>query len=611
MSGEETSSTLLVHLDGSPLAPDVAARLGSAFVDDSRTVPDLFVLRFLDDGAKVLEDARISIGSTVRLSVQRSGPGGAEPLMTGEVTAVEVEVGPGGTRTIVRGYDTSHRLFRGRRVEAYVKVTAGDIARQVAQRAGLKVGTIDSFPQVRDHVGQGGVSDWSFLRTLAADVGAEVAVHDGALDFRRPESATSAPSGQAGARQDPLVLERGVNLISLRANVSASDQVPGVEVRGWDVATKKPLVANAPAATTSATLPDADPAKLARGFGAPTWVEPRPGQGTQAQCDASAKAVAERLAGSFAELEGVARGNPRLRAGTAVTLTKAGKPFDGRYVLSSTRHEFSKDVGYVTSFTVSCASERSLYGIATGATRGQGGAGHGRIDGVLTATVTDLKDPDDRGRVRVTFPVLSDSYVSGWARTLQAGAGSGRGALVLPEVGDEVLVAFGLGDFGEPYVLGGLYNGQDEPTVPWKEHVDATSGAVQRRAFVSRTGMVVEMVESAQDEKITISTHGGKQRLTLVQKPDAAVQIVSEGPVTVVAKQDVSVETSTGDITLKGTKVSVAATGDLELKGTNVTVKATANGELSGATVKVAGSATAELSGSATTTVKGGLVRIN
>jgi uncharacterized protein involved in type VI secretion and phage assembly len=348
---------------------------------------------------------------------------------------------------------------------------------------------------------------------------------------------------------------------------------------------------------------------LARGFGAPTWVEPRPGHGTQAQCDASAKAVAERLAGSFAELEGVARGNPLLRAGTAVTLTKVGKPFDGRYVLSSTRHEFSKDVGYVTSFTVSCASERSVYGIATGA--GGSRAGHGRIDGVLTATVTDLKDPENHGRVKVTFPVLSGSYVSGWARTLQPGAGSGRGALVLPEVGDEVLVAFGLGDFGEPYVLGGLYNGKDEPTVPWKEHIDATTGAVQRRAFVSRTGMVVEMVESAQDEKVTISTHDGKQRLTLVQKPDAAVQVVSEGPVTVVAKKDVKVETSTGNITLKGTKIAVEATGDLELKGTNVTVKATANGELSGATVKVAGSATAELSGSATTTVKGGLVRIN
>ena len=608
MPGEETSSTLIVQVDGSPLAPEVVARLGSAFVDDSRTVPDLFVLRFLDDGATVLEDARISIGSTVRLSVQRSGPGGAEPLMSGEVTGVEVEVGTGGTRTIVRGYDHSHRLFRGRRVEAYVKATAGDIAGQVAKRAGLKVGTIDSFPQVHDHVGQGGVNDWSFLRTLAADVGAEVGVHDGALDFRRPESATTAPSGQSGARQDPLVLERGVNLISLRANVTASDQVPDVEVRGWDAVTKKPLVATAPAATRSATLPQADPAKLARGFGAPTWVEPRPGQATQAQCDAAAKAVADRIAGSFAELEGVARGNPRLRAGTAVTLTKAGKPFDGQYVLSSTRHEFSKDVGYVTSFTVSCASERSVYGLATGAAVG---IGQGRVDGVLTGTVTDVKDPEGRGRVKVTFPVLSGTYVSGWARTVQAGAGRGRGALLLPEVGDEVLVAFGLGDFGEPYVLGGLYNGKDEPTVSWKEHVDATTGAIQRRAFVSRTGMVVEMIESSQDEKVTISTNDGKQRITLVQKPDAAVQIVSEGPVSVVAKKDVSVETSTGNISLKGTKIAVEASGDLELKGTNVTVKATANGELSGATVKVAGTATAELSGSGTATVKGGLVRIN
>jgi phage protein D len=608
MLGEETSSTLLVQVDGTPLSAEVAGRLGSAYVDDSRNVPDLFVLRFLDEGARVLEDAKISIGSKVRLSVQRSGPGGAEPLMTGEVTGVEIEVGSGGTRTIVRGYDHSHRLFRGRRVEAYVKVTASDIAKQVAQRAGLAVGTIDSFSQVRDHVGQGGVSDWAFLRELAADVGAEVAVKDGALDFRRPQQATNGPSGQGGARQDPLVLERGVNLISLRANVTASDQVPAVEVRGWDVAAKKALVATAPAATTSASLPEVQPAGLARDFGAPNWIEPRSGQGTQAQCEASARAIAERLAGSCAELEGVARGNPSLRAGTAVSLSKTGKPFDGRYVLSSTRHEFSKDVGYVTRFTVSNASERSIYGLATGAVTGND---EGRVGGVLTGTVSDIKDPDGRGRVKVTFPVLSDTYVSGWARTLQAGAGKGRGALVLPEVGDEVLVGFGMGDLAEPYVLGGLYNGKDEPTLGWKEHVDSTTGAVKRRAFVSRTGMLLEMIESAQDEKVTLSTHNGKQRVTLVQKPDAALELISEGPVKLIAKQDISVESSSGNITLKGTKISVAATGDLELKGTNVKVTATANGELTGAMVKVAGSTTAEISGSATTTVKGGLVRIN
>ena len=62
------------------------------------------------------------------------------PLMTGEVTALEAEFDAGGTFTVLRGYDAAHRLFRGRRTEAYTQMTASDIALKVAQRAGLQVG---------------------------------------------------------------------------------------------------------------------------------------------------------------------------------------------------------------------------------------------------------------------------------------------------------------------------------------------------------------------------------------------------------------------------------------------------------------------------------------
>ena len=606
MHGEETSNTLLVEVAGSPLPADVAATLTSGYVDDSLNVPDLFVLRFTDEGGQALTKGGFRIGVAVRLLVQASGPAGPVPLVSGEVTALEAEVGSDGTHSVVRGLDTSHRLFRGRRVEAYVQMTASDVAAKVASRAGLKKGTMDAPGPVLEHVGQDGINDWDFLRGLADEVGAEVAVVDGALDFRAPTDASEAPGGQAGSRQDPLVVERGVNLVSLRATVTSADQVPEVEVRGWDVEGKRPFVAVAPAKTRSAKLADVDPAKLAQTFGSPPWPEPVSRYGTQRQCESAAKALAERLAGSFAELDGVIRGNPSVHAGTAIALTNVGGPFDGRYTLSATRHEFSPDQGYLTSFTVSNVSERSLYGVAAGAT-----SGLGRMSGVLTATVSDIKDPQGRGRVKLAFPVLSDRYVSGWARTVQPGAGASRGAVVLPEVGDEVLVAFGLGSVQEPYVLGGLYNGVDKPAPGFADHVGSTDGRVQRRAFCSRTGMVVEMVEKPQEEKLTLSTSGGKQRITLVQKSDAAIEIIAEGPVTVTGKKDVAVSSTTGDVTVKGKKITIQATTDLQLIGANVAVKATAAAGLEGATVKVAGSAAAELSGGATTTVKGGIVRIN
>jgi hypothetical protein len=90
--GEELSSTLVVEVDGRPLPSDVMATLVNGYVDDSSNVPDMFVLRFTDEGATALTKGGFSIGVAVRLLVQTSSPGGPQLLLTGEVTSVEIEV---------------------------------------------------------------------------------------------------------------------------------------------------------------------------------------------------------------------------------------------------------------------------------------------------------------------------------------------------------------------------------------------------------------------------------------------------------------------------------------------------------------------------------------
>ena len=588
--GEEFSNTLLVKVDGTPLPDDVTPLLVNGYIDDSTNVPDLFVLRFNDDESKVLTKAGFRIGAKVELSVQSTAPGGPDPLLVGEVTALEVEVTHAGMHTVVRGLDKSHRLFRGTRVEAYVNMTASDIVRKVAQRAGLEA-RVDATTAQLPHVSQDSVSDWDFLRRLAAENDRVLTVVTSRLEFVRRTGASAAPGPAGGSRRDPLVLERGVNLVNVRGTVTSNGQVPEVEVRGWDPQQKKEVVAKKPAATLSAQLDGVTPASLAKTFGSPAYVTGISTMSQQAVCDAAAGSLADHLAGGFAELEGTARGNPLLRAGTAVQLTGVGAPFSGKYTLSGTRHDFSHELGYTTSFVVSNTSERSLYGSASGATR----SSRPRLGGVVPALVTSVKDPENLGRVKIRLPWLSESYESWWARPVFAGAGPKRGFTVLPEVNDEVLVAFGHDDLEHPFILGGLYNGKDQPDKAWADHVDGTAGSVKRRAWVSRTGMVVEFLESPSDESLQVSTNSGSQRVTLLQKKKG-IEIVSEGPVSVTAKQDVTVTTNGGNISLKGMNVSVEATTNLDLKGVNVKVNA---------------SATAELAGSATTTVRGGIVRIN
>src|SRR5215472_353851 len=86
-----------------------------------------------------------------------------------------------------------------------------------------------------------------------------------------------------------------------------------------------------------------------------------------------------------------------------------------------------------------------------------------RIYGVVVGIVTNNQDPDGMGRVKVKFPWLSDQDESWWARIATVMAGSSRGSYFLPEVNDEVMVAFEHGDVRFPYVLGALWNGKDSP----------------------------------------------------------------------------------------------------------------------------------------------------
>ena len=96
----------------------------------------------------------------------------------------------------------------------------------------------------------------------------------------------------------------------------------------------------------------------------------------------------------------------------------------------------------------------------------------------MVALVTDVDDPQKLGRVKIKLPTLADDYESDWARVVQPGAGKTAVSVFLPEVGDEVLVAFEHGDIRRPYVLGGLWS------VPHKPPLG--DGPVRQRARPAR-----------------------------------------------------------------------------------------------------------------------------
>ncbi len=576
---QQLSSSFRVEVGGGPLPDTAQQSLVSVVVDDSWRLPDLFTLTFRDPNRSVLAAAGLRIGAEVRIALVSGDAPGGEPLVTGEVTAVETEVDPTGVRTTVRGYDQSHRLLRGRHTETYVNATASEVAGRVARRAGLRPGEITSTSTVHEHLSQGNVSDWQFLWALAEEVGYEVAVRDGKLNFRPPQASADAPGSGDLERGTALQLVVGSNVLRLHASVTAAEQVERVVVRGWDTAAKQALTGTAAAATTSAVIGE-DPAGLAGRFGGGELVGTGVPYRTQPEVDAAAAALAEDVASGFAELEGVARGNPHLRAGSAVSLGLAGEPFDGQYTLTSTRHVYDPEEGYTTAFTVSGRRERSMLGLVGGGRSGTPAGGGGpHLPGVAPAEVTDVRDPDSLARVKLRFPWLSDTYVSDWARTVQPGAGADRGQVVLPEVGDEVLVAFEQGDLRRPYVVGGLHNGVDTPMLG-DALVDGSTGAVNRRGFVSRAGHRLVFLDGDGDQGVTLMTGDQGYRLALNQSgttirlhSDGTVEIEADQEVTITAGSDCTVEAG-GTLTLKGqqvqiegSQVKIDASGPAQVKG--------------------------------------------
>ncbi|WP_030757932.1 MULTISPECIES: VgrG-related protein [unclassified Streptomyces] len=578
-----------------------AAQLVSCVVDENVGLPDTAVLTYRDPDHEFLRATGITIGSPLRVSVATVKGQARERLFNGEVTALEIDRDRTGSFTVVRAYSKAHRLQRGRKVVAYRNMTAAAIVRKVAAGAGLAVGKVEAAPVTYKQLSQANVSDWDFLQYLAGESGAQVRVDDkGLLQFTRPVKASGAPAPSTSAVRDPMVLEYGRNLLALRAALSAADGASTVQVRGWDVTTKRPLVAEQPSVVSDTVVPGLGPQIAAR-FGRSTVAVTDTPYRTQAETTAVAKAAADRTSAGFGELEAVAEGNPLLRAGKAVALGNVGQAFSGRYTATAVQHVLEPHGGYRTTVWVSSSPDRSLAGLVTGANAPGRGP---RIPGLAIGVVTDVREPNgsQRGAVRLKFPWLDDTYVSDWVRTVQWG-GKGGGGVVSPEVNDEVLVGFEQGLLDSPYVIGGLYNGVDQPSPHDVPLIDKTSGKVNRRSVVSRSGHRVELLDAAAPGPSGLRLVTGDERLE-VRMDDRRDRI----ELTVYAGRGrplTSVLLDKNGITLD------ARQGTVKVSGRQVDIDGTAGVSIGGRTVKVSGTADVTVNGGLLAVLKARLIRIN
>lgn len=472
-------------------------------------------------------------------------------LIKGEITAIDVNfTRRSESHLILRGYDLSHRLHRGRHNRSFQNLTDSDIVKKIAQEVGLEVQT-ENTGAARDYVFQENQTNIEFLRELATRQGFELFVQDGVLYFRKPQSQT----------QLDLRWLRDINQFQVR--MSSSQQVSAVEVRSWDYANKQPIVETANAEVTVTETENGKGSEVANRFQTnPKMIVVDQPTFTADEAKRMAQSLCDELGGEFIEAEAKTdgHGNPEIRVGRVVDLKDLGN-YSGQYYITETRHHYYEKV-YSTDFTVRGLRDGSLLSLLTPKTHLQPG------QTLMVGIVTNNKDPKGWGRVKVRLPTLTEEHESNWARIVALGAGQKRGFDWLPEVEDEVLVGFEHGDIHRPYVIGGVWNGQDQP--PEDVNQSVQGGKVRLRTIKTRTGHLIQFADEAQsgaNEGITIQTAGGHK----IHLNDSNQSI----EITTSSGQAISLDDQEQSITVKA--------------AVNLTLEAQANITLRAATIQMIG----------------------
>src|SRR5262245_9966871 len=179
----------------------------------------------------------------------------------------------------------------------------------------------------------------------------------------------------------------------------------------------------------------------------------------------------------------------------------------------------------------------------------------GLFHGCYVGQVTDIKDPDNQARVQVrlvNFDGVDDQDGPIWARLAVPLAGNNRGTFWIPDVNDEVLIAFINGDSRHPVVIGSFWNGQDSPP----EQMDG-AGSNFLKVFRSRNGVKLTLDDTDGQEKFIAETPGG-QKLTMKDGPGAVEVVDSNGNSVKLETSGITV-TAAAKVTVNASQVEVSA----------------------------------------------------
>lgn len=516
-----------VKIQGIMLEADVKNAVIDLTYDNILDQADMFRITLNNANLRYTDFPLFDVGKEVEIHMGYAGD--LHPMMLGEIVSIQPSFPSGGAPTLsVTGYDKSHRMRHNKPAKfKFEKLNDSAIVSQIAAE-NLLIPIVDPAPMPpRDSVQQIG-SDWALLNELADRNFFQLYVSWDKLFFRFPRP-----------QSEKILLEWGKNLGSFSPRLSTSGQAGMQVVRGYDYRLAQTIVSMVPAISLESDM-DEIMERLGSGF-----VDSLTALGRHVVRDQPvdnfiegnvlAKSILRQVLQGLYEGSGSCVGIPKLRAGEVVEIQGIGKRFSGNYTLNKVTHTINQN-GYQTQFEVSQKYSSSLLqSLRKKLSDDCSPNGRERVNGVVIGNVENNEDPEELGRVKLSFPHLSDVNLSNWARiaTLMAGGDTEEnnfwGTYFLPDVGDEVLVVFEQGDIDKPIVIGSLWNGKARPP-------ERNAGSNEKKIIKTKTGMQILFDETP-----------GQENLYLQDKTGSFIKMDSiTGDITIEAKGNITVKSGPG-----------------------------------------------------------------
>lgn len=513
-------------------------------------------------------------------------------ICSGIVTRQTIEVKDDGPFLVVECKDPAIRMIVGRKSRTFYKQSDSEIIGSIiAEYPGLKAEvtqTTFKWPEQVQHY----VTDWDFILALAETNGMVVSVFNGTITVAPPDEQTEVV----------LDITYGNNLYQISAELDAVGQLGKVKATDWNFPDQKLETSKAankwpgPGNISSDSLAKvSSPSELELQTTAPLG-------GTNLKTWAEAQLVKS----SYSKIRGEVKfqGSAKAIPGKYIQLKGLGDRFNGKHLISGVTHNIGEG-NWFTEARIGLSQEwfteepdvmpPPAGGLLPGAR------------GLMNGTVKKIdSDPENQFRILVDLPMLGSEEKGIWARMATFYATADAGVFFLPEEGDEVIVSFLNEDPRFPVILGSLYSGTKHK--PFKTLKPEKKNPL--KAIVSKSGLYVEFDD--ENKVLTVMTPGKNQvvlndkdkkillkdqhnnSITMDQsgialKTKSNIKIEAGQKVSIQGKTGIDIETSAGDINLKGLNINEKAQ-----------VKYSANG-----------GATAEVKGGATLTLKAAMVMIN